>query len=224
MTSQVAITLLKNLEQSLDDYCELNNEGRTAFNMAITALEQFGNSEQLYTINSLPTVQSDMQEADIVEIMEQLRNTKVTILPSAEPEVKPISYIDCANAMLKMWIDGVLTDGEYNRIMDKLNMHWRKKDEFISRQDAINMLCSKCTVDKPETCSTIQKGDNWCEEVHTLLNMPSAEPEIIRCKDCKFARMTVDGECKYCDIWFPDEKTYMPGNYFCASAERRTNE
>ena len=47
MTSQVAITLLKSLEQSLDSYCELNDEGKTAFSMAISALELFGNSEQL---------------------------------------------------------------------------------------------------------------------------------------------------------------------------------
>ena len=50
-------------------------------------------------------------------------------LPSAEPEIKPIEYRDCANAMLKMWMDNIVTDGEYNRIMDKLNAHWRKKDE-----------------------------------------------------------------------------------------------
>lgn len=49
-------------------------------------------------------------------------------LPSAEPEIKPIEYRDCANAMLKMWMDNIVTDGEYNRIMDKLNAHWRKKD------------------------------------------------------------------------------------------------
>ena len=47
MTSQQAITLMRNLWQSLDDYCELNDEGKTAFRMAITALELFGNSEQL---------------------------------------------------------------------------------------------------------------------------------------------------------------------------------
>lgn len=35
--------------------------------------------------------------------------------------VEPISYLDCSNAMLKMWMDNVVTDGEYNRIMDKLN-------------------------------------------------------------------------------------------------------
>ena len=49
-------------------------------------------------------------------------------LPSAQPEVRPIDYQDCSNAMLKMWMDNVVTDGEYNRIMDKLNAHWGKKD------------------------------------------------------------------------------------------------
>ena len=47
MTNIQAIDLLKGLEQSLDDYCELSDEGKSAFHMAITALEVFGNSEQL---------------------------------------------------------------------------------------------------------------------------------------------------------------------------------
>lgn len=49
-------------------------------------------------------------------------------LPSAQPEQHEIGYSECANAMLKMWIDNVLTDGEYNRIMDKLNTHWEKTE------------------------------------------------------------------------------------------------
>ena len=44
-------------------------------------------------------------------------------VPSAQPEIKPIDYRDCANAMLKMWMLDVVTDGEYYRIMDKLNKH-----------------------------------------------------------------------------------------------------
>lgn len=36
-------------------------------------------------------------------------------------ECNPISYVDCANALLKMWMENIMTDGEYNRIMDKLN-------------------------------------------------------------------------------------------------------
>jgi len=47
MTNQQAINILNGLEQSLDDYCELNDEGKAAFRMAIMALESFGNSEQL---------------------------------------------------------------------------------------------------------------------------------------------------------------------------------
>ena len=38
MSNQEAIALLRNLEDSLDSYCELNEEGKTAFRMAIEAL------------------------------------------------------------------------------------------------------------------------------------------------------------------------------------------
>lgn len=62
------------------------------------------------------------------------------LLPSAQPEVKEIGYAECANVMLKMWIDNVLTDGEYNRIMDKLNTHHdaerRQDDESRSNSNA----------------------------------------------------------------------------------------
>lgn len=43
------------------------------------------------------------------------------IIPDSE-----IGYDHCADAMLKMWMDNVVTDGEYNRIMDKLNKHYGK--------------------------------------------------------------------------------------------------
>lgn len=56
-------------------------------------------------------------------------------LPSAQPGTKPIEYEDCANAMMMMWIDNVVTDGEYNCIMDKLNAHWGKtKNERSDKQ------------------------------------------------------------------------------------------
>jgi len=46
MSNQEAIALLRNLEDSLDSYCELNEEGKTAFRMAIEALScsEFPNS------------------------------------------------------------------------------------------------------------------------------------------------------------------------------------
>lgn len=54
---------------------------------------------------------------------------RINEMPPAQPEQHEIGYSECANAMLKMWIDNVLTDGEYSRIMDKLNAHWAERRE-----------------------------------------------------------------------------------------------
>lgn len=45
-----------------------------------------------------------------------------------QPEPHEIGYDDCANALLKMWMDNVLTDGEYYRIAGKLNVKWGKTE------------------------------------------------------------------------------------------------
>ena len=77
------------------------------------------------------------------------------------------------------------------------------------------------------TLHPIVSPDNWnvYSELHDMVSrLPSAQPEIIHCKECKFAHMTYDGDCKYCDVWFPDESEYLDGDYYCASAERRTDE
>lgn len=47
--------------------------------------------------------------------------THIKLVPPVTPEKTTITYKDCSEAMLKMWIDNVLTDGQYNKIMDKLN-------------------------------------------------------------------------------------------------------
>lgn len=39
----------------------------------------------------------------------------------------PIGYKQCADSMLKMYVDGILTDSEYNHIMNKLTMHYKDK-------------------------------------------------------------------------------------------------
>ena len=63
---------------------------------------------------------------NVYEFAKALAELGLRSLPSAQPE--EIGYEQCANAMLKMWIDEVVTDGEYNRIMDKLNKHWSEQD------------------------------------------------------------------------------------------------
>ena len=73
MNNQQAINLLKDLEQCLDDYCELNDEGKTAFGMAITALELFGNSKQL------PSAQPEQIARDIATIIENEQDMRVLL-------------------------------------------------------------------------------------------------------------------------------------------------
>lgn len=57
----------------------------------------------------------------------QIKDVPISPLLENVP-CKPISYEDCANAMLMMWMENVLTDGEYSKIMDKLNA---KREMFV---------------------------------------------------------------------------------------------
>lgn len=52
-----------------------------------------------------------------------------------------------------------------------------------------------------------------------LQDMPTAEPELIRCKDCKFT----DGDEPIADgrYWCVLHESFM---YFCSDAERGTDE
>lgn len=58
--------------------------------------------------------------------------------------------------------------------------------------------------------------------------LPFVQPEIVRCKDCKYAHLAYDGDCKYCDKWLDDDgfhlTLYLSGDFYCGYAERRTDE
>ena len=76
--------------------------------------------------------------------------------------------------------------------------------DMVSRQNAIDALCSKCTVDKPETCSTIQKNDRWCEEVYTLLNLPSTQSEYTELTPEEAASEIARGSTMPVSYWLDD--------------------
>ena len=73
---------------------------------------------------------------DAEELKHRLNNSKyygtkagnafADMIAECESIVKEINYVDCSDALLKMWMDDVLTDGEYSRIMEKLN-RWEKE-------------------------------------------------------------------------------------------------
>lgn len=112
-------------------------------------------------------------------------------------------------------------------------------DDLISRREAIKMFSYKDDGTRiPE-----YDCDNWPVDIHIkdvknmLRKLPSAQIEIIRCKECKH-RPEIRLGCEECydgfDIEFPDYicpcqcddgwYNWMPkDDFYCARAERETD-
>ena len=77
--------------------------------------------------------------------------------------------------------------------------------------------CNGCTYITTPYCKTTLRND-----VIALLKEQEA---VIRCKDCKYAHKTYDGDCKYCDMFTDDDgnpiERYRPSDWFCADGERK---
>ena len=84
-------------------------------------------------------------------------------------------------------------------------------DDLISRQAAIDAV--RCCID---VYITNQPTLIYKEDAYTALRLvPSAQPEIIRCKDCGKREV-----CRTSTLW-----AVAPGDdWYCADAERRTDE
>lgn len=60
--------------------------------------------------------------------------------------------------------------------------------------------------------------DDWRAIIEGLKTLPSAQPEIVRCKDCRFN--TYSKKCLNPDSFF-----LVPADdFYCGYAERRTDE
>ena len=93
-------------------------------------------------------------------------------------------------------------------------------DDLISRQLAIE--AAECIVEH-HAITPYKTMAAAMDHLKRILNgMPSAVPEIIRCKDCKYGEQDEDGR------WFCSDLGCQmgdkDGNGFCSDAERRTNE
>ena len=83
-------------------------------------------------------------------------------------------------------------------------------DDLISRQAAIDSLHMHLMY-RMGTDSNKKRLDEW------INNLPSAQPEIIRCRNCKFA----SGDSRICMKFGHSPIGELD---FCSWAERRTNE
>lgn len=80
-------------------------------------------------------------------------------------------------------------------------------DDLISRQDAIEVVQNRHMMLSKEKVLLI----------NDLEKLPSAQPEIIRCKDCDWWTKQEDSPRGRCALF----QIYSTGGWFCGSAERK---
>ena len=110
-------------------------------------------------------------------------------------------------------------------------------DDLISRQAAIEALKEHRALfcdNTPDTFSKLSyaeksRVDELDMAIATLINLPSAQPEIIRCTECKHYR-EYDSEYVANAVVvqcmadrYPISET-IPDGWFCAGAERKDDE
>ena len=86
-----------------------------------------------------------------------------------------------------------------------------------------NELVTKgAAIDAQEAYMADHPLDGYEDElalIDILRNLPSAQPEIIRCKDCREFRRWIDTDITFCDLT-ESERDALD---FCSRAERRTD-
>ena len=85
--------------------------------------------------------------------------------------------------------------------------------DLIDRQTVIDAIMSQ----PPEP-----HYPSWY--VEQIKALPSAQLEIIHCRECRHSHLTYDGKNKYCIHWpnkafSPTE--YIDGDFYCGFAKRR---
>ena len=83
--------------------------------------------------------------------------------------------------------------------------------DLISRQAAINAI---------ENTDAKMSMTEWDEITDAVMSVPSAQPEIIYCKDCIHNTLSSTSGNILCDRYYGFSQHYD----FCSRAERRTDE
>lgn len=96
------------------------------------------------------------------------------------------------------------------------------ENDLISRQAAIRLVKTECNpYGKPSL-----EYESGKKVIEYLKTMPSAQPEIIHCKDCKFFEELHDG-VGYCERDKNSDDLYhvvlgvVDGDWFCADGKER---
>ena len=99
--------------------------------------------------------------------------------------------------------------------------------DTIYRQDAIDALAED--MPQPYTPDGSHPADDgifmaqeiYADCIQTLKELPSEQPQIIRCKDCNYA--CIDPERESDEIYCSENDFWKDDDFYCGYAERRTD-
>jgi len=108
---------------------------------------------------------------------------------------------------------------------EKLQLPPANSSEFPNNSDTISRQAAIEIVDRYNKSHMILKGKPMLGAASIVIELealPSAQPEIIRCKDCKWGAQDEVGRwfCRSLGCQIGNED----GSGYCADAERRTDE
>ena len=94
--------------------------------------------------------------------------------------------------------------------------------DLISRQAAIDAICKACSMEEDyHKCDGYPETSTWCDYLVALRALPSTQPDIIRCKECRYY--------EWMNNRVPAEQTWFCHNWnaetgkddYCSYAERQ---
>ena len=135
----------------------------------------------------------------------------------AKREVMADSYIDKAYDMaIKALEQPEPCEDKLKEIAEALSEKMCHMNTCLNERD---IILGYLGVKRPsETHCNSDCRNEKCESYHYVTKkLPSAQPEIIRCKDCKQFRRWLNTDICFCDI----TEAEMSDDDFCSRAERR---
>ena len=134
ISRQAAVDIAKDLIITINGY-EQHNQAVNNYSAKIMQLspaqpepceDAVSRAEVLRMIDCINDHQDITPYKSVGAVTEHLTRIASSLPPVTpkQQEYHEIGYRECADAVLKMWMDNVLTDGEHNRIIDNLNAKW----------------------------------------------------------------------------------------------------
>ena len=153
------------------------------------------------------------QEAD--DIAEMIAN-----MPSAQTELTQNLHNACTDLISRQeviklldeaWVDGHEYQGWLHDEVNRLPPAQPKPcEDAVSRADAFNAIN-----DYVNTVGVLDGYADTQEVLRIVKRLPSAQPEIIRCRDCKKCQI----DSIYHDYWCDGRKVWK--DHYCGYAERK---